>query len=90
MRDTAPWFHCRFALGSFDHNAARLTSQFQHLGPISTELLCELRMRTKRIEPATGPGRLPPKRPPAASISRRRKARVVAFNFSRPSSARLH
>jgi catalase len=39
---------------------------------------------------ATGPGRLPPKRPPAASVSRRRKSRVVALHISRPSSARLH
>ena len=42
-------------------------------------------MRTKKIEPATGRGRLPPKRPPAASVSRRRKTRVVAFNLSRAS-----
>ena len=35
---------------------------------------------TKKIESATGRGRLPPKRPPAASLSRRRKAHVVAFS----------
>jgi hypothetical protein len=64
--------------------------QLERLGHISSVILCELRMRTKKIEPATGPGRLPPKRPPAASVSRRRKSRVVALHISRPSSARLH
>jgi hypothetical protein len=65
------------------------TSRIMVPSPISSWLLCELRMRTKKIEPATGRRRLPPKRPPAASVTRRRKTRVVACNLSRPSATRL-
>jgi hypothetical protein len=91
MLNAAPRF-----LAPFDHSTARSnrpkTSRNRIRSPISFGL-CELRMRTKKIEPATGRERrpltgLPLKRPPAASG--RRKTRAVAFNQPRPPSARLH